>query len=275
MQDDVWGLDGRTAIVTGAGAQLSGIGNGRAAAVALARAGARVVVVDVEQERLDPTVEMIYEEGGDCLAVVADVAVEDDCRRAVAAAADWADGVDVLVNNVGVIGPLETVVDVDLDAWDACFAVNVKSMVLMSRFAIPHMRRQGSGAIVNVSSMAGVISHPRPAYAASKGAVISLTKSMAMVHGPEGIRVNAIAPGMVYTPNVQVEGMDDEVRRARAAAAPLRVEGTGWDIADAVLYLAGARARWTSGVCLNVDGGFSADLRLGQDLTVSRRDTDR
>lgn len=269
MTNDYLGLRGKTAIVTGAGAQTAGIGNGRAAAALLAEAGARVTLVDAVADRLVETEDLVKARGGECLSIAADVTDADDCQRIVSATVHKWGTVDVLVNNVGIIGPVESVVELDPAEWDRCFRVNVTSMMLMSRFAIPLMERQGSGSIVNVSSIAGVLSHPRPAYAASKGAVISLTKSMAMLHGPAGIRVNVIAPGMVYTPNVQVEGLDDAARQARAYGVPLRVEGTGWDVGNAVVYLAGACARWVSGVCLNVDGGFSADLRISGAMSVT------
>lgn len=269
--DDYLGLRGKTAIVTGAGAQLSGVGNGRATAALLADAGVRVTLVDAMEDRLKETEKMVAERGGESISVVADVSSPADCERAVAETVAAFGGVDLLVNNVGIIGPAESVVDVDLEEWDRCFRVNVNSVMLMSKFAIPHMEAAGGGAIVNVSSIAGVVSHPRPAYAASKGAVISLTRSMAMVHGPSGIRVNAIAPGMVYTPNVQIEGMDDNARAARAAGAPLQIEGTGWDVADAAVYLLSSHSRFVSGICLNVDGGFSADLRISGAMSVTRK----
>lgn len=269
--DDYLGLRGKTAIVTGAGAQTTGVGNGRAMAALLAEAGVRVSLVDAVEDRLTETENMVAERGGEFLSLVADVGSPTDCERVVAATADRWGSVDLLINNVGIIGPAESVVDVDVDDWDRCFRVNVNSVMLMSKYAIPHMEIKGAGAIVNIASIAGVVSHPRPAYAASKAAVISLTRSMAMVHGPAGIRVNAIAPGMVYTPNVQVEGLDDDARAARASGAPLRIEGTGWDIADAAMYLLSAHARFITGVCLNVDGGFSADLRISGDMSVTKR----
>jgi NAD(P)-dependent dehydrogenase (short-subunit alcohol dehydrogenase family) len=131
------------------------------------------------------------------------------------------------------------------------------------------MRERGAGSIVNVSSLAGVLTHPRPAYATTKGAVLSLTRSMASAHGPEGIRVNAVAPGTVYTPMVAVEGLSDDARAERAAMVPLRTEGTGWDVGEAVCYLAGDRSRWVTGTTLTVDGGFCADLRMSNATTVT------
>jgi NAD(P)-dependent dehydrogenase (short-subunit alcohol dehydrogenase family) len=263
------GLQGRTAIVTGAGSQASGIGNGRAAAALLARAGANVVLVDSVAERMIETAALIATDGGDALSLTADVTDESECRDLVARAVARFGRVDVLVNNVGIVGPSESVVDIDLDEWRRTVDVNITSMLLMSRFAIPRMREVGGGSIVNLSSLAGTLTHPRPAYAATKGAVLSLTRSMAMTHGPEGIRVNAVAPGTVYTPMVQVEALTEEARAARAAIVPLRREGTGWDVGEAVVYLAGNRSRWVTGTTLVVDGGFSADLRMSNAATVT------
>jgi NAD(P)-dependent dehydrogenase (short-subunit alcohol dehydrogenase family) len=263
------GLRGRCAVVTGAGSQTAGIGNGRAAAALLAEAGADVVVVDVHEERLAGTETLVRERGGRAHRVVADVTDEAACRRVVDEALAVFGRVDVLVNNVGVVGPAGSVVDLDLAAWHATVAVNVTSALLMSRFAIPAMREVGGGSIVNVSSLAGTLSHPRPVYATTKGALLSLTRSMAMTYGPENIRVNAVAPGTVYTPMVAVEALTDEARRARAAMVPLRREGNGWDVGAAVLYLAGDHARWVSGTTLTVDGGFSADLRMSPATTVT------
>jgi NAD(P)-dependent dehydrogenase (short-subunit alcohol dehydrogenase family) len=263
------GLDGRTAVVTGAGSQSAGIGNGRAAAVLLARAGARVVLVDAVADRLAETEELVASVGGESLSVPADVTTEDGCRGVVEQAVARFGRLDVLVNNVGIVGPAASVVDLDLAEWRRTVEVNLTSMLLMSKFAIPRLRRVGGGSIVNVSSLAGTLSHPRPAYATTKGAVLSLTRSMAMTHGPEGIRVNAVAPGAVYTPMVQVEALTEAARAARAAMVPLRSEGTGWDVGEAVLYLAGTRSRWVTGTTLTVDGGFSADLRMSNASTVT------
>jgi NAD(P)-dependent dehydrogenase (short-subunit alcohol dehydrogenase family) len=253
-----FGLSGKVAIVTGAGSRASGIGNGRAAAVRLAEAGARVALVDIASENMDETRELIEARGGECLVLAADVSEAAGCERTVRAVVDAWERVDVLVNNVGIGGPLGTVVDVDLDAWDECLRINVTSMMLMSRVAIPHMRAAG-GAIVNMSSVAGLKGgHPRIAYSTTKGAVNALTQAMAVHHAADGIRVNAVAPGFAYTPMVYGPGLSDEDRELRRLAAPLGTEGTGWDVGDAVLFLAGARARWITGVVLPVDAGLTA-----------------
>ncbi len=252
-------ISGRVAIVTGAGSRGDGIGNGRAAAIQLARHGARVGLIDNVGEWAAHTQRMIEDEGGQAKVLVCDVTQDADCRRAVdEVVGDWG-RVDILVNNVGIGGPAGTAVDVDLQAWDEALRVNVTSMMLMARHAIPHMRRQGQGAIVNVASVAGLIGgHPHLLYPTSKGAVINMTRAMAAQHGTEGIRVNCIAPGMVYTPMVYARGMSQEKREARRQRSLLQTEGSGWDVGNAVLYLCSDAARWVTGVVLPVDAGATA-----------------
>src|SRR5690606_23126260 len=196
-------LAGRVAIVTGGGSRTEGIGNGRAASVLLARRGAAVLVTDVEVAAAADTVAMIKAEGGQALECGADVAGPADCEAAVAAAVERWGRVDILVNNVGIGGPPGTAVDVDLEAWDHAMRVNVTSMMLMARFSVPVMARQGKGAIVNIASVAGLTGgHRSLLYPTTKGAVVNMTRAMAAHHAAEGIRVNCVAPGMVYTPMV-------------------------------------------------------------------------
>ncbi|MBN86290.1 MAG: short-chain dehydrogenase, partial [Dehalococcoidia bacterium] len=134
-------------------------------------------------------------------------------------------------------------------------AVNVKSIVLASKYAIPHMKNSGSGSIINISSIAGLRANSSTPYTTSKAAVIGLTQSMAGDHGPDGIRVNCIAPGLVYTPMVAPR-MDDDLRQIRKNAAPLGSEGTAWDVAWAALFLASDESRWVTGIVLPVDAGL-------------------
>ena len=249
-------LDGRVAIVTGGGALDDGIGNGRAAAILLAEAGARVVVVDRKPELAARTVEMIEAGGGQAIPVAADVTAEDGCAAVVAAALDAYGRVDVLDNNVG-IGSRGSVVATEPDQWERVMTVNVTSMYLMARHAIPPMAEGGGGAIVNVSSISALRPRGLTAYSTSKGAVIALTRAMAVDHAPSGIRVNCVAPGPVYTPMVAGRGMSDELRERRRAASPLGIEGTGWDIGNAVVFLASDRARYITGQTLVVDGGVT------------------
>jgi NAD(P)-dependent dehydrogenase (short-subunit alcohol dehydrogenase family) len=252
-------LAGAVAIVTGAGSQTEGIGNGRASAIMLAHHGARVAVVDRVAEAAEQTRRAIDEAGGSAAVFLGDVSDEDDCREIVEAVTERLGTPTVLVNNVGVAGPPGTVEHVDADAWDAGMRVNVKSMVLMSGLCVPGMARAGGGAIVNMSSAAGLVGgHPAIMYATSKGAITQLTRAMAGQHGKQGIRVNCVAPGMVYTPMVIVRGMTPEMREARRGRSLLETEGTAWDVAAAVLFLVSPMARWITGVVLPVDGGYSS-----------------
>jgi NAD(P)-dependent dehydrogenase (short-subunit alcohol dehydrogenase family) len=250
-------LEGRVAIVTGAGSRGPGIGNGRAVAIQLARAGAKVLVVDADDDSAALTVKMIKDEGHQAESFVADVSMDDGCRSIVdKAVATWG-RLDILVNNVGVAGPLGSAVTVDLEAWHKCVDVNLTSALMMVRHSIPVMTSAGGGAIVNVSSAAGITGgYPHIAYSTTKGALSNFTRSVAATHGPEGIRVNTIAPGFVHTPMVEHAGVNEEGRVRRRNAAPLRTEGTGWDIANAALFLVSDLSRWITGVVVPVDAGL-------------------
>lgn len=253
------GLRGKVAIVTGAGARADGIGNGRAAAILLARAGAAVVAVDRRVEGAARTVDLIEAEGGTAIAIDADVTDGDACRSVVAATVERFGRLDVLDNNVG-IGSRGSVIDLDPDDWHRVMNVNVASMFLMSKHAVPAMLEAGDepgGAIVNVSSISALRPRGLTAYSTSKGAVIALTAAMAVDHGRDGIRVNCVAPGPVLTPMVGGEDMDGSLRTARRRASVLGIEGTGWDIGNAVVFLASARARYITGQTLVVDGGVT------------------
>jgi NAD(P)-dependent dehydrogenase (short-subunit alcohol dehydrogenase family) len=253
------GLKGKVAIVTGAGSRGDGIGNGRAAAILLAREGAKVALLDATRDWAEATKTMIEKEGGISMVLVADVVDQAACAAAVKSTADAWGGVDVLVNNVGIGGPAGSVVEVDADAWDQGMGVNVKSMMLMSKYAIPEMQKRGAGAIVNIASIDGLKGgNPSVFYSTSKGAIVNMTRSMAVHHGPEGIRVNCIAPGYVFTPMVTSRGMDDGLRETRRNNNLLLKEGTGWDVGDSVVYLVSEQARWVTGVILSVDGGSMA-----------------
>ncbi len=251
------GLAGKVAIVTGGGAAGDGIGNGRAAAILLARVGARVLVVDLKLDLAQRTVAMIADEGGEAMAFAADVTDENQCRAMVEAALAKFGRLDLLDNNVGIDGK-GSVVEEDPDRWRRIMQVNVDSMFLASRHAIPAMiKTAGCGAIVNVASIAALRPRGMTAYSTSKGAVIALTRAMAVDHGPQGIRVNCVAPGPVYTPMVSAVGMSDTARERRRQASVLGVEGTGWDIGYAIRFLLSDQARFITGQTLVVDGGVT------------------
>jgi NAD(P)-dependent dehydrogenase (short-subunit alcohol dehydrogenase family) len=251
------GLAGRVAIVTGGGAPDDGIGNGRAAALLLARSGAKVMVVDIVREAAEQTVSMIAAEGGLAAPFVADVANETQCKGLIDATIKEFGRLDLLDNNVG-IGGRGTVVDTPIDQWRRIMQVNVDSMFFVSRYAIPAMvGTANGGAIVNVSSISALRPRGLTAYSTSKGAVIALTRAMAVDHGPQNIRVNCVAPGPIYTPRMYSGQMTPAGREARRKASVLGIEGLGWDIGHAVRFLLSAHARYITGQTLVVDGGVS------------------
>ena len=253
----------KTVIVTGAGSQGEGIGNGRATAILMARSSARVALLDSRIEAAETTRKIIEAEGGTAIVIECDVADPAACGAAVEKSADQLGDTQVLVNNVGIGGPPGTAVDVDPLEWDRAMAINVKSMMLMAKYAIPHMIKAGGGAIVNMASITGVLGgFPDLFYPTSKAAVINMTRAMAAHHGKDGIRVNCIAPGLVYTPYVVGAGMSDEVREQRRLQTVLGTEGTAWDVGMAAVFLASDEARWITGVTLPVDAGDSA-IKLG------------
>ena len=252
-------VSGKVALVTGAGSSAEGIGNGRAAAMLLARHGARVGLMDFKEDAAEETARMIRDEGGECIVIQGDVSNVDSCRAAVSATAERWGRLDILVNNVGTSRIRGDAVEVDLDEWDLGMRINVKSMVMMVRFAVPEMKKGGSGSVINISSITALHGgHPNLFYPTSKGALVNLTRTMAGNHGADGIRVNCIAPGFVYTPVVYGRGLPEGVREMRREASALGTEGTAWDVAYGVLYLASDEARWVTGVILPIDAGVSA-----------------
>ena len=255
-EDDA-GLAGKVAIIAGGGAAGDGIGNGRAAAILLALAGVRVLVVDRDARLAERTAEMIAAEGGSAAAHAADVTDEAQCKAMVAAALKRFGRLDFLDNNVGISGR-GSVVEMAPADWQRIMHVNVDSMVLSSRHAIPAMiESAGGGAIVNVSSISALRPRGLSAYTTSKGAVIALTMAMAVDHGKERVRVNCVAPGPVYTPMVYAGGMSEEARKRRLSASVLGIEGSGWDIGHAVRFLLSDHARYITGHTLVVDGGVT------------------
>jgi 3-oxoacyl-[acyl-carrier protein] reductase len=244
----------RVVIVTGG---ASGIG--RATALAFAGEGARVVVADLNEAGGQETVRLIGEAGGEAVFAHVDVSREDDCERMVRTAVSRFGGLDILFNNAGIpMGP--TPADaITTELFDRIFAVNVRGVFVGCKYAIPVMRTRGGGVIINTASTAGI--RPRPgmlAYAASKGAVITLTKALALELAPYGIRVNAVAPVATDTPMLPVffgTGNPEEARRRFLESIPLGRLNTPEDIARAVLFLASDEAAMITGVCLEVDGG--------------------
>jgi len=249
------GLTGKVVIVAGGGALGDGIGNGRAAAILFARAGAKVLVVDRDLEPAQGTVDMIDAFGGVAEAFDADITNETDCARMVGRAVDRFGRLDILDNNVGIVNQ-GSVIDETEESWERLMKINVTGMFLASKHAIPAMIETASGgAVVNISSISALRPRGLTAYSTSKGAVIALTRAMAVDHAKAGIRVNCIAPGPVYTPLVYADGMSAEARERRRLASPMELEGTGWDVGHAVVFLASDHARFITGQTLVVDGG--------------------
>lgn len=257
-------LEGRVALVFGAGSAGDGWGNGKASAVAYARAGARVVAVDVDGDAAAVTRDIIRGEGLEAISVAADVTRLADVQQTVGQALAAFGRIDVLHNNVGITsqgGPIETTED----TWDRVMTVNAKSMFLTCKCVLPVMLEQGSGAIVNIGALGGVrwTGYAYCAYAASKGAVNSFTQSVALQYAAQGIRANCILPGVMDTPHIysQISGFyasPDEMVAARNKLSPTGRMGDGWDVANAAVFLASDQARYINGVELLVDGGLHA-----------------
>ncbi len=253
-------LTGKVAIVTGAGSRGEGIGNGKAASVLFAREGARVVCADQFAARAAETVAMIESEGGTASVVECDVSHREGCQQLAAAAIERYGRIDVLQNNVG-IPSNQGLDEITEEAWDLVMGVNVRSMVLMAQAVVPHMSSEAGGAIINISSIAGLRAYPArsTAYTTSKAAIIGLTMALAGQLGGRRIRVNCIAPGQVYTPLV-AERLDDEGRQRRATSGLIKDEGSAWDIGWAAVYLASDEARWVTGHVLTVDAGITITI---------------
>lgn len=270
MTDVAGRLAGRTAVVVGAG-QTPGetVGNGRAMAILFARAGARVLCADRDLSRAEETAGLIRGEGGEAEAKAVDVRDRDDCAALIAGVTGNGERVDVLVNNVGIggggDGPAHRL---DPDALDRIIDVNLKGAWRTIAAAVPVMREQGGGAIVNISSLAAEAGANMAAYEMSKAALNRLTAHVALSNAKYGIRCNAVAPGLMDTPmaiegTAAALGLDrDAVRQSRNAKVPLGGRmGTAWDTAHAALFLACEESRFVTGAVLPVDGGGS--LRYG------------
>lgn len=258
-------LEGRVAVVVGAG-QTPGetMGNGRATALAFAREGARVLCVDRVEERAAATVAEIRAAGGEAAAHTADVTSEAACAGVVTACLDTFGGLDVVHNNVGIglgdAGPT----GITEAAWDRIMAVNLKGAVFVTKHALPHLRAQRRGVVLNVSSIAAVCAVGLIAYSASKAALNAYTRNLAIANAPYGIRVNAIMPGLMNTPmaiesHVAAGADRAELVARRDASVPLAGGmGDATDVANAAVFLASDEARFITGAVLPVDGGQSA-----------------
>ena len=261
-------LKDKVAIVVGAGQSPGeGVGNGRATALVFAREGAKLFCVDRELGLAEATTRLIIEEGGEAVSAEADVTNEAALREAVGACVERYGRIDILHNNVGISvaggdAPTESITE---EAFDLITAVNLRGMVMTCKHVLPVMRAQGSGAIVNISSVAARATFPNVAYRTSKAGVIAYTEQLAYQNAEHGIRANVILPGLMDTPmavdtRVRLWGKSRaEIVAERDARVPLRGKmGTGWDVAYAALFLASDEANFITGVALPVDGGALA-----------------
>jgi NAD(P)-dependent dehydrogenase (short-subunit alcohol dehydrogenase family) len=251
-------LQDKVAIITGAGG-----GMGRVAAQLFAREGARVVVAEFGEAAGQETMALVEADGGQATFVRTDVSDEASAKAMVDHAIATYGRVDVLYNNAGVMPEADhSVIDTEVDTWDQVMAVNVRGVFLGCKYAIPKMVEQGSGSVINIASFVALLgcSVPQDAYTASKGAIISLTRSLAVQFGPNGVRSNAICPGPVETPLLMDWLVkDEEAKRIRLARNPTGRFGKPEEIVNMAVYLASDESRWTNGASLVVDGGISVN----------------
>lgn len=260
---DIRELDGKVAIVTGAGSSGPGIGTGKAISVELARNGARVVLVDVITERAAETLAMIEAEGGAATIVTTDLSHPAAAQQVVDATLAAYGGIDILVNNAA-IPSSGNILEATEDQYHQIVAVNLTAPYMLCRAAIPVLVERGGGSIVNITSVAamrGQGGKGQAAYAASKAGLIGLTIDLADAYGKSGIRVNCIAPGIIATPmreNAILRAGRDPSQLDLTFKTSLGIEGTAWDIAHAAAFLVSPRGHYITGVVLPVDGGVVA-----------------
>ncbi|NKB69767.1 MAG: glucose 1-dehydrogenase [Candidatus Latescibacteria bacterium] len=261
-------LKNKVAIVIGAGSIGPGWGNGKATAVLFAREGARIFAVDINLDAALETQSIIQKEGGQCTAHRADVTDNAAVEALVEACLAAYGRIDILHNNVGIV-EVGGCVEASEESWDRVNQVNVKSVFLACKHVLPHMERQGGGAIVNISSVAGVrwLGVPYVSYSASKGAVNQLTQSIALQYAKKNIRANAVLPGFMETPMVAnalsqtyAEGDVDKMVEIRNQLCPSGKMGDAWDVAHAALFLASDEAKYITGTQLVVDGGLTCSI---------------
>lgn len=261
-------LDGKVALVTGCGSTGPGHGNGQAIAMLLSRQGATVVGVDRDAVAAAVTTRLIEAQGGAADVVLADVTQEDQVREVVRSCVRRYGGLDILVNNVGRSEP-GTPADLDAQTWDEQLQLNVTSAYLTCRHVLPVMEQRGGGAVVNISSVAGLryVGKPQVAYAAAKAALMQMTRTTAVVYAPKGIRLNCVVPGLMMTPLVArladkyAAGDYEGFVAHRHRQVPMGRMGDAWDVAHAVLFLVSDESRYITAQEIVVDGGLTAATR--------------
>lgn len=251
-------LQDKVCIITGAGG-----GMGRVAAQTFANEGAKIAVFERDAQAGQTTVDEITKNGGQAQFFKVDIANEDNVKNAVEATVQTFGKIDVLYNNAGVMPEADnSVVNTSEDVWDLVMNINVKGIFLMTKYVIPEMEKNQSGSIINIASFVAQMgcSVPQDAYTASKGAVVSLTKSLAIQFRPKGIRTNAISPGPIETP-LLMEWLvsDEDAKNVRLNRQPAGRFGKPDDIVNCALYLASDESDWTNGANINVDGGITAN----------------
>jgi NAD(P)-dependent dehydrogenase (short-subunit alcohol dehydrogenase family) len=251
-------LKDKVSIITGAGS-----GMGRTAALLFAAQGAKVVVAEFSEAAGNETVRLVREAGGEATFIRVDVSKEADAKGMVDHALATYGGLDVLYNNAGVMPEADhSVIDTEVAVWDQVMAVNVRGVFLGCKYAIPAMEARGGGSIINIASFVAILgcSVPQDAYTASKGALLSLTRSLAVQFGPKGIRTNAICPGPIETP-LLIDWLlkDEAAKQLRLARNPTGRFGKPEEIVNMAIYLASDESRFTNGAQLVVDGGISVN----------------
>jgi NAD(P)-dependent dehydrogenase (short-subunit alcohol dehydrogenase family) len=248
----------KVCIITGAGS-----GMGRKAAEMFAKEGAKIAAFEINEQAGRETEQLVRDQGGEIQFFQCDVSDEQSVKDAVSRAVEAFGRIDVLYNNAGIMPEQDhSVIDTSVEVWDKVMAVNVRSIFLMCKYVIPKMIDQGKGSIINIASFVALVgcSVPQDAYTASKGAVISLTKSLAIQFRPKGIRCNAICPGPIETP-LMTEWLlrDEEARKIRLSRQPSGRFGRPEDIVHCAIYLASDESDWTNGSIITVDGGITSN----------------
>ena len=261
-------LAGSVAVVTGGGGEGEFLGLGATTAILLAAQGAKVGILDFSTARAKHTLELINSVGGEATVVQADVTDPQSCVDGVEQITATYGSLTTLVNNAAIVGNGGQILDGDLAAWRQVIEVNMFGVVHMTRAALPALQNAGNASIVNISSIAGIRATGSSAYGASKGAVQAMTRDLALMHGREGIRVNTILPGHIYSPMGSSGGED--FRQLRRRAGMLGTEGNPWDIAWAVSFFASDESRWITATELAVDAGTTQTIAM----TMHRYTTD-